>query len=327
MKRVTQSDLQIPALGSPAVTDHHAAARTNHRSGGERATLALLLAAAAVALSLFPAFSYGLEMVVGLQHMRPAQRLETSGQTAPSASPTPVVLSTAPEVEAQLAALNTSVAELRKIAEEGPDAERLQAFEQDVSAMKQQISLLDQRVSMAVAPDVAALLAARLALLSVNRGLRPDDLDAITSAAAADPVMAEAVANLKVLVEQNIPPVSLLRERFPGLAQNALLQASRAGLGWWDSGVFAVHSTLSRIGVGHGTDETRDSLVIAEVERNLDLGRLQQALFELDAGSAELKSLMSGWINDAKQRMALDDGLLQLVNLLLARIDPAARAG
>ena len=44
------------------------------------------------------------------------------------------------------------------------------------------------------------------------------------------------------------------------------------------------------------------------------------ALFEIDAGSPELKSILSGWINDSRQRLAIDDGLLQLVNLLLMRV-------
>jgi len=195
-------------------------------------------------------------------------------------------------------------------------------------AVKNQISQLDQRLADTAAPEMASLLAARLALLSVSRGLRPDDLDAITAAAAADPAMSDIVAKLKVLAEQNIPPASLLRERFPALAHTALLQATREQLGWWDSSVFAVRSTLSDLGVGVHADESKDTLVIAEARKQLDLGRLQQALFEIDAGSPELKSILSGWTNDARQRLAIDDGLLQLVNLLLMRVTtPSAPAG
>jgi hypothetical protein len=167
---------------------------------------------------------------------------------------------------------------------------------------------------------MASLLAARLALLSVSRGLRPDDLEAMTAAAAADPAMSDIVAKLKVLAEQNIPPTSLLRERFPALAHTALLQATREQLGWWDSSVFAVRSSLSDLGVGVNAEERKDSLVIDEAIKQLDLGRLQQALFEIDAGSPELKSMLSGWINDSRQRLAIDDGLLQLFNLLLTRV-------
>ena len=193
-------------------------------------------------------------------------------------------------------------------------------------ALKNQISKLDQRLADTAAPEMASLLAARLALLSISRGLRPDDLDAITAAAAADPAMSDIVAKLKVLAEQNIPPTSLLRERFPALAHTALRQATREQLGWWDSSVFAVRSSLSDLGVGVGADESKDSLVIDEANKQLDLGRLQQALFEIDGGSPELKSILSGWINDARQRLAIDDGLLQLVNLLLMRVTTTSAA-
>ena len=66
--------------------------------------------------------------------------------------------------------------------------------------------------------------------------------------------------------------------------------------------------------------------MIDEANKQLDLGRLQQALFEIDGGSPELKSILSGWINDARQRLAIDDGLLQLVNLLLMRVTTTSAA-
>ena len=316
------------------------------RSGNKRGTLALLLSVIALGLLFYPAIRQGVITVAGPQRWLPAQLPYVSRLPAgPDAKLLAADLAGSVSVlEEQLANLEASIAELREAAAANTDAASIQALEQrliglkdqfvaldardatsDV-ALKNQISKLDQRLADTAAPEMASLLAARLALLSISRGLRPDDLDAITAAAAADPAMSDIVAKLKVLAEQNIPPTSLLRERFPALAHTALRQATREQLGWWDSSVFAVRSSLSDLGVGVGADESKDSLVIDEANKQLDLGRLQQALFEIDGGSPELKSILSGWINDARQRLAIDDGLLQLVNLLLMRVTTTSAA-
>ena len=250
------------------------------RSGDKRGTLALLLSIVALGLLFYPAIRHGAIMVAGPQRWLPAQLPYVS--RIPANPDAKLLASSVSVFEEQLANLEASISEVRQAAAANTDAASIHALEQRLTALmdqfvaldardatsdnavKNQISQLDRRLADTAAPEIASLLAARLALLSVSPGLRPDDLDAITAAAAADPAMSDIVAKLKVLAEQNIPPASLLWERFSALAQSALLQATREQLGWWDSSVFAVRSTLSDLGVGGGADESKDTLVIAE---------------------------------------------------------------
>ncbi|MEI7601767.1 MAG: hypothetical protein WCJ41_20930 [Aestuariivirga sp.] len=264
-------------ISQPAVETARQAAR---RSGDKRGTLALLLSIVALGLLFYPAIRHGAIMVAGPQRWLPAQLPYVS--RIPANPDAKLLASSVSVFEEQLANLEASISEVRQAAAANTDAASIHALEQRLTALmdqfvaldardatsdnavKNQISQLDRRLADTAAPEIASLLAARLALLSVSPGLRPDDLDAITAAAAADPAMSDIVAKLKVLAEQNIPPASLLWERFSALAQSALLQATREQLGWWDSSVFAVRSTLSDLGVGGGADESKDTLVIAE---------------------------------------------------------------
>lgn len=311
---------------------------------GVRATIGLALAVVALSLPLYPSIKQGIESLAGPQQWLPERLYEASGSSQVPAAVTASGSASRPEagVEVRLTAVETSLAELQSAVAQSDATTRIDSVQQSLAIAQERLSTLDtrlaaseattstkieqldKRLSEKLAPEVTSLLTARLALLSAVGGLKPDDLDAITAAAAADLHLAEAVARLTVLVEQEVPPLSLLRERFPGLARVALAQATERRMGWWDSSIHSIKSTLSDLGFGRGAEATRDSVVIAETARQLDLGRLPQAMFELDSASAELKSLLSGWINDARQRIALDAALLQLVDLMLTRASASA---
>lgn len=244
---MTHTDIIPASVIAAEEAKPNAAAQGARPSGTMLATLALVLAVAALALPFYPAIKHRFEGLAERQPWLPKQLAEVDGLAAASK---PVANnadsgSLLAAVETRLAAVESSIAELRSAPQQGLDTARVDAIEQGLAAVKEQLSALDTRLvtsdtitkadiarldlrlSERTAPEVTSLLAARLALLSAIGGLQPTDLDAIAAAAAADPAMAEAVAELKVLVDQKIPPLSVLRESFPRLAAVALVRHQR----------------------------------------------------------------------------------------------------
>lgn len=176
----------------------------------------------------------------------------------------------------------------------------------------------DQRLAVATAPQVGALLVARLALVSVNRAMTATDVEQLTGVAALDPALSEAVATLKVLAGQDIPSLAALRSQFEAARTPALSEARSTQLPWWQVGISSARSTMSDWGIARPLQESKDELIVTQAQRRLDLGDIRGALFELDSASPELKNALTLWLDQAHLRLSLDDALFQLVDSMIS---------
>ena len=81
---------------------------------------------------------------------------------------------------------------------------------------------------------------------------------------------------------------------------------------------------MSDWGISRPAAEAKDEDVIRTVSEELDSGRLEQALLELQAGSFELRTELSSWESAARLRLALDQTVLEIVDGVLNRLSSVA---
>lgn len=239
-------------------------------------------------------------------------------------------------LESELSRIGQSVASLTVAASSGENAmkavqqvqDRIAALERATQASRSEtemsIAQIRKVIDDVAMPGELALIAARIALRYAAGALDGSDVTVLAALAADEPSLIEPVARLKVLADQDIPTLGALRDRFHKKQQAAAAIARRARLDWWEVPVSYARSGLSDWGISRPAAEEMDQAVTRSVADELDAGRLARALFELHAGSLELRAELSSWESAARLRLALDETVLEIVDGVLNRITSAS---
>lgn len=289
--------------------------------------LAVILSSAALLIQFTPALQRQIQEITGASPFASVLPGSGADHGSPSAD--------ASRLESQLLRIEQSVASLEAAASSNEDAsnalqqvqDRITALEGAVKAFRSDMeaSVLRLRtvIDGVVKPGELPLIAARIALRHAAGALDRDDAAVLAALAADEPSLVEPVARLKVLADQDIPTLSALRDRYHEQQQAAAAMARRARLDWWQVPVSYARSGLSDWGISSPAVEEKDQAVIRSVSDELDAGRLERALFELQAGSQELRAELSSWESAARLRLALDETVLEIVDGVLNQITSA----
>lgn len=351
----TDTESRSTTNDSLAVTPEGA---TPSQAGGGRglATLALLVAIAAIAVPFYPDLRLAAETYLGPVAWLPERiGLAPVRMVDPASGSTPAPVIMPPEfaeMQASIAKLSGDVALLDaakneasvslKSSEEAAKQmaalqSKLSALETSVTAgnvemkaavsgnqaaiaeLQAGVSALTKRYADLSAPGDAPLLAAKLTLLAVNGTLAPEDIDPLAGLVGSDPALADAAAQVKALTGGDVLTVDALQTQFSAAKDGALQRARRLQLTWLEAGLSTAHALLSDLGFTRPHAEEKDELVIAEATRQMNNGRLERALFELQAASPELRQQLAPWISAAQLRINLDTSIQQLIDGLMQR--------
>jgi hypothetical protein len=289
-------------------------------------TLAVLMSFAALLVQFTPALQRHIMEITGGGPS--AALLEGNGRDRVSSSTA--------KLESDVARLEQSIASIK--AAVSPDQEttktlqkiqdHIDAVEGEVKALRVEMEASAAQIRKAVdnvtKPGELPLIAARIALRHAAGALDRNDSAVLAGLAAEERTLIEPVARLRVLADQDIPTLSALRDSYHERRQAAAANARHARLDWWQVPVSYARSGLSDWGISQPAAEEKDQAVILSVSDELDAGRLEQALFELQAGSLELRTELSSWESAARLRLALDQTVLEIVDGVLNRLSSGA---
>jgi hypothetical protein len=203
-------------------------------------------------------------------------------------------------------------------------AERLDALapRTDLTAAEARIAQLETLNAGETLHRAAAILALANLSNAAAQG-RPFTVE-LEAFAAAQPHDAAAAA-LRPFARTGVPTANLLRARFP-LAARAALDVSRTALaGDVMSRLWAnIQSLISirRVGEVDGAD-TESRLARAQVR--VDAGDLAGAVTEASAVQGPGSAALRPWLNDARNRVALDRTLAQMNARVVRSLAAAAR--
>jgi len=290
------------------------------------AALALVMSAAALLVQFTPALQHQIIEITG---GRPsAAVLEGNGGDQVSSS---IV-----RLEKDVARLEQSTTLLKAAALTGEETsktllniqERIKTLEGEAQGLRDEMEASVEQIRKAVdhvaRPGELPLIAARIAMRHAAGALDRNDAAALAELAAEEQSLIEPVARLKVLADQDIPTLGALRDIYHERRQAAAATAGRARLDWWQVPVSYARSGLSDWGISRPAAEEKDQDVIRTVSDELDAGRLEKALFELQAGSLELRTELSSWESAARLRLTLDETVLEIVDGVLNRLSSVA---
>ena len=147
------------------------------------------------------------------------------------------------------------------------------------------------------------------------------ELDSLRALAEGRHEMAEAAERLAPLAAKGVPTVSMLRERFDGMARAVMVAARAQGDGTWTdralarlAGLVAVRRTDGRAAEG-----TPDAALRA-AEQALGRDDVAQAAAVLEKLSGPAQAAAKGWSADARARALLDATLADLHRRVLAAL-------
>ena len=291
----------------------HVAAPKQMRSGltgGILSNLSILIAVTALGLHFLPEIQRG---------------IETLAQSLP-ASIGGLLATITRQVPPSLGA-EAAEAEVSKV------AGRVESLESELLALSSKtaadIARLNEAVGSLAEPGKLPLIVARIVLRHASSSLERRDIDTLASLAGSHSSLAEPVAQLKALALEDVPTVGALRDAFREQQNAAQEAARRARMHWWEVPVAYARAGLSDIGISQSAAVDQDQNVMEQMARELDSGRLDKALLELQAASQELQSELSAWASAARLRLLLDqavllviDGLLEQISLSKSNVSP-----
>jgi hypothetical protein len=182
------------------------------------------------------------------------------------------------------------------------------------------IARLNVAVESLAVPGKLPLIVARIVLRHASNSLERHDIDTLAALAGSHPLLTEPVAQLKSLALEDVPTVAALRDAFRERRNAAQEAARRARMQWWEVPVDYARTGLSDIGISKSAAIDQDRNVIEQIGRELDSGRLDKALLEMQAASQELQSELSAWASAARLRVSLDQAVLLVIDGLLEQI-------
>ena len=280
------------------------AEKKNGRPGssiGVLSAVALLIAATALGLHFTPDIQRGVGVI--------ARYLPVSGG-GPSAGMT---RQTQPSLDGAV-----SEAELMKM------ARQIENLEGELLVLRgktlNEIKRLNEAVALLAEPGKLPLIAARIALRHASNSLEQRDIETLATLAGSHPSLVEPVSQLKALALEDVPTVEALRDMFRKQQDPAQEAAKLARMNWWEVPVAYARAGLSDIGISHAASVDQDQSVMERITRELDMGRLDKALLEMQSASHELQTELSAWESVARLRLTLDHAILLVVDGLLEQI-------
>jgi exonuclease VII small subunit len=321
------TDHNLPATVSATARSDAAAREEGHGSPRRWTALAIVMSSVALLIQFTPALQRQIMDIIGASPF--AAVLSGSGAARVSSS------ANISSLESDVAHLEESIASLKAVASSDDDASKaLQQLEDRIAVlegatqafrneMEASVAQIRKVVDVIARPGELPLVAARIALRHAAGSLDRNDAAVLAKLAADEPSLIEPVARLKVLADRDIPTLSALRDAYHEQRQAAAAMARRARLDWWQVPVSYARSGLSDWGMSRPAAEEKDQAVIRSVSDELDAGRLERALFELQAGSLELRAELSSWESAARLRLALDQAILEIVDGVLNGLSPA----
>ena len=289
-------------------------------------TLAVLMSSAALVIQFTPALQRQITEITGGGPSIAA--LEADGRDSGPSS-TARLESDVVRLEQSIASLNAAASPDDKISKTLQTLQnRINALEGEARDLRVDMETSAAQIRKAVdsvaRPGELPLIAARIALRHAVGALDRNDAAVLADLAAEERSLIEPIARLRVLADQDIPTISALRDSYHERRQAAAATARRARLDWWQVPVSYARSGLSDWGISWPGAEEKDQAVIRFVSDELDAGRLERALFELQAGSLELRTELSSWESAARLRLALDQTVLEIVDGVLNRLSSVA---
>jgi len=126
------------------------------------------------------------------------------------------------------------------------------------------------------------------------------------------------VKALQPLAETGAPTLADLRAQFSGLARQALdVEAARIGGGTnWMRSIFGDGITIRR------TNEDDAGEAIDKAQTNLSQGDLSAAITQIETLETDVQSVFTDWLDNARKRRSLEDGLEALRLAMIAKDHP-----
>lgn len=126
------------------------------------------------------------------------------------------------------------------------------------------------------------------------------------------------VKALQPLAETGAPTLAELREQFSGLARRALdAEAARIGGGTnWMRSIFGDGITIRR------ADEDDAGNAIDKATISLSQGDLAAAITQIETLDTDVQAVFTDWLNNARKRQSLEDGLEALRLAMIAKDRP-----
>ena len=204
-------------------------------------------------------------------------------------------------------------------------ARRLGESEARAADLARRLSVIEGMEAKTARTDPAApaLVLAVGQLRDAGAAGRPfvRELESLRALAQGRREVAEAAERLASLATKGVPTVSMLRERFDGVARAVTIAARAQGDGTWTDRVLARLSVLVAV---RRTDDraaegTPDAALRA-AEKALGQGDVAQAAAALETLSGPAQTAAKGWLADARARALLDATLADLHRRALAAL-------
>lgn len=204
-------------------------------------------------------------------------------------------------------------------------AERIEAVESGQAETARRLDGVLQDVERGRSADTRsqALVVAVAQLRDAVAGGRPfaETLAATSAAAAGDPELAQPIAALQPAAAEGIPTLTSLRLSFPETARRIRASQEVAAGGDWLDQVRNTVEGLVTIRRAPGEVEGDDlDAALARAEGRLNFGDLAGAVASLESLEGAAGEAASPWLRDARTRLAAEEALRRLGDLVIARL-------
>lgn len=213
----------------------------------------------------------------------------------------------------------------------GSNADAAQRLSQEVDGLKKQIASLQQELQARrdASTAVEALVLAAGQLRTSLAGNQPfqSELQAVRQLGVDDQQVTQALDSVAPYAAKGVPTRPTLTDRFSTLASDIVRAANKGnGTNWLDQvgGTLSTLVTVRQQGAGVVGDSAQ--AIVARTEAALQEGNLAQAVKEASALQGPAAETASGWLADAKARLAADEAARQIGARSIALLGKSAGA-
>lgn len=219
----------------------------------------------------------------------------------------------------------------QRLQQVGSNAEAAQRLSQEVDGLKKQIASLQQELQARrdASTAVEALVLAAGQLRTSLAGNQPfqSELQAVRQLGVDDQQVTQALDSVAPYAAKGVPTRPTLTDRFSTLASDIVRAANKGnGTNWLDQvgGTLSTLVTVRQQGAGVVGDSAQ--AIVARTEAALQEGNLAQAVKEASALQGPAAEAASGWLEDAKARLAADEAARQIGARSIALLGKSAGA-
>lgn len=219
----------------------------------------------------------------------------------------------------------------QRLQQVGGTAETAQRLAQEVDGLKQQLASLQKELQARRDASTAAeaLVLASGQLRSALAGSQPfqSELQAVRQLGVNDAPVAQALDSIAPYAAKGVPTRPTLTDRFSTLAGDIVRAANKGnGTNWLDQvgGTLSTLVTVRQQGAGVVGDSAQ--AIVARTEAALQEGNLAQAVKEASALQGPAAEAASGWLADAKARLAADEAAQRIGARSIALLGASAGA-